>query len=788
MRMRRRVAVTAAVLLAVAAASVSAATPKDHAAVALDILPPGQGPNLPTLTSQEAMYDGLTPLQGNVTAKDLTTYYKRETLGLGGEKPVRTEQPRAGVTIYRDRFDVPHIYGTNRANTEFGAGWATAEDRGIYLQLLRGPARIAALDVPGYDAFSLALSAQKFTPSAQTEAFLASQVKLAQQTAKGRQLIKDVDAYLAGINAYLKQQGGFVAPLTRNDIIALGALIGAVFGAGGGHEAESAQLLADLQQRLGTAKGLAVWNDLREQLDPEAPVTIAQQFPYEQSAATPGTGNVQLDPGSLTGAPAPQQRRLMSNAILLGGKRTATGHPIFVAGPQVGYFAPEILMEEDLHGGGLDGRGVSFPGLGFYLQIGRGPDYVWSATSASNDVIDEFAETLCGNGTTQYLYKGVCRDMTTFDAGSLGGKELVYRQTVHGPVVGYATSGGKRVAIALDRSTRGRELLAAIPFQTLTSGAVRTPQQFFNAMSGFDLTFNWFYADSKHIAMYSSGRLPLRAPGVNPALPTNGNGEYDWRGWLGANAHPHTVDPASGQIVNWNNKPASGFGAADDNWTYGSVHRVQLLNARVSLLHKTTPAAVVSAMNDAATKDLRQTLVPVLSTVMQHGTAPTQRAAQALQALQAWNGSRLDANGDGKIDAAGAAIMDAWWPRLAVAVMQPVLGPLTDELKTLNPISNDANPQGSSYGSGWYEYVDKDLRSLLGEKVSGAFSTRYCGNGDVTVCAQTLWQTLDAAAAAAPPLADAAKERISFGAFLSDTMRWTNRPTFQQVVQFQSHR
>ena len=61
-------------------------------------------------------------------------------------------------------------------------------------------------------------------------------------------------------------------------------------------------------------------------------------------------------------------------------------------------------------------------------------------------------------------------------------------------------------------------------------------------MSGFELTFNWFYADSKHIAMYSSGRLPLRNPNVNPGLPTNGNGSYEWRGWLAPNAHVHVVD------------------------------------------------------------------------------------------------------------------------------------------------------------------------------------------------------------------------------------------------------
>jgi acyl-homoserine lactone acylase PvdQ len=793
------VAVAAAILVGASAAAPRA----DHALLALNILPPGQGAGSPDLTNQIARYDGLTPLQGNVRAADLSRFYKPETLGVIG-KPKQVVRPRSGVTIYRDAFGVPLVYGTTRADTEFGAGWATAEDRGLYLQLLRGPARISALDVPGYDAFSVALSARQFLPSPQTEAFLASQVKLAQQTARGRQLIADVDSYLAGVNAYFKSKGGFVAPFTRNDVTAIGTLIGAVFGAGGGNEARSGQFLSALQQRLGATKGLGVWNDLREHMDRETPVTVAAPFPYANGPTGIGAGNVQIDAGSFApvaaGVGPLQHRQVMSNALLIGAKRSGTGHPIFVAGPQVGYYSPEILMEEELHGGGLNARGVAFPGLGFYLQIGRGPDYAWSATSATSDVSDEFAETLCGNGSTQYLYKGACRDMGTFDAGTLKGApgapdtELTYRTTVHGPVVGYATSAGKKVAISLQRSTRGRELLGAIPFQVLSTAGVHSPQEFFDTMSTFELTFNWFYADSKHIATYSSGRLPLRPAGVNSGLPTNGNGSYEWRGWLGANSHPHAVDPPGGAIVNWNNKPAAAFGAADDNWSYGSVHRVQLLNSALPK-GRLTPAAVVGAMNAAATKDLRANLVPLLAKAMARGTAASPRAAQMLQLLQAWSGSRLDANLDGKIDAAGAAIMDVWWPRLAVAVLQPVLGPLTDQLKTLAPISDDASPGGSSYDAGWYGYVEKDLRTLLAGKAG--FSTHYCGAGDVAACAASLWQSLDQAgtelqaAQGSDPAgwrADATRERIRFSGFIPDTMRWTNRPTFQQVMVFRTHR
>jgi acyl-homoserine lactone acylase PvdQ len=802
-----RAAAAVALVLALGAGIAADAAPRrDYASIALNVLPPGEAQAGSHLTDQLAMYDGLTPLGGTVTAAELRRFFKPETLGLGGVRPARTERPRAGVRILRDRWDVPHVYGTTRANTEFGAGWVTAEDRGLYLQLLRGPARIAALDVPGYDAFGLATSGRQFVPSAQTEAFLAQQVSLLRSAGpRGLQMLRDVDAYLAGVNAYFKSQGGFVQPFTRNDVIAIGALVGAVFGAGGGGEALSSELLGALEQRLGAAGGLGAWNDLREAEDPEAPVTIAKPFPYETGQTAPGPGNVMLDPGSFVSAATTTQRRLMSNALLVGAKRSANGHPIFVAGPQVGYFAPEILMEEDLHGGGLDARGVAFPGLGFYLQIGRGVDYAWSATSASSDVIDTFAETLCGGDDVHYVYKGACRAMDTFDAGTLKGapgapdSELVYRTTVHGPVFGYASAGGKRVALSLARSTRGRELLSAIPFQELTTDAVHDPASFFAAMGKFELTFNWMYADSKHIAFYSSGRLPLRADGVNGGLPTNGDGDYEWRGFLAAGAHAHGADPARGTIVNWNNKPAAEFSAADSNFSYGSVYRVDLLNAALAAHVRHTPASVVAAMNLAAGEDLRRFRIwGELRDMLVRTPAPNARDQRMVDLVQAWDGNRLDRNGDGKIDDAGAAIMDAAWPRIAHAILDPVIGPEASALLArLQPPDQPPNSQGSAYEVGWYGYVDKDLRDVAGPPPRGAFSRKYCGGGDVLACSRVLWAAVDAAgdalqAAQGPDpsawRADANAERIGFAGFAPLTMRWTNRPTFQQVISFSAHR
>ncbi|HEU0019879.1 MAG TPA: hypothetical protein VFQ14_06275, partial [Thermoleophilaceae bacterium] len=163
-------------------------------------------------------------------------------------------------------------------------------------------------------------------------------------------------------------------------------------------------------------------------------------------------------------------------------------------------------------------------------------------------------------------------------------------------------------------------------------------------------------------------------------------------------------------------------------------------------------------------------------------------------------GSRLDRNLDGTIDDPGAAVLDRAWTGIADAVLTPVLGPLTADLARIVNRDNAAGPRGSAYGSGWYGYVDKDLRNLLGRKVEGRFSRRYCGGGSLVACRASLWAAVKqagdglATTQGGNPAAwrsNANAERIVFQPGLlgpSNTMRWTNRPTFQQVISFAGHR
>jgi hypothetical protein len=155
-------------------------------------------------------------------------------------------------------------------------------------------------------------------------------------------------------------------------------------------------------------------------------------------------------------------------------------------------------------------------------------------------------------------------------------------------------------------------------------------------------------------------------------------------------------------------------------------------------------------------------------------------------------------------------VLDAWWPMLVEAQFKPGLGDglyaqLTRAIQVDEPPSDAhgaAPHKGSSFQYGWWSYVDKDLRAVLGDRVDGPLGAKYCGGGSLTACRQVLLDSLRAAAAKPATsvypgdascaagdqwCADTIIHR-SMGGITHDKVNWQNRPTYQQVVQFPSRR
>lgn len=116
------------------------------------------------------------------------------------------------------------------------------------------------------------------------------------------------------------------------------------------------------------------------------------------------------------------------------------------------------------------------------IELGRGRNFAWSATSANTDNVDQVAEKVCdpNGGTpaargTSYLYKGVCRAMehtqfteTAFPKpGGVGTPMVIAHDvyyTVHGVVQGWTTVDNAPVAIVNHRSTYNHVVDSGVGF------------------------------------------------------------------------------------------------------------------------------------------------------------------------------------------------------------------------------------------------------------------------------------------------------------------------------------
>lgn len=821
----------------------------------------GAGVLPPHFADQQALYENLLYVAPALTEAQIPTYFKDATFGVPASGVESTIEPRPGVTIERDAaYGIPHIYGETRADTMFGAGYAGAQDRLFLMDVLRHTGRAELASFLGGSNAGADAAQWGFAPytEADFEKQLAEAPVLYGQA--GQQAVEDVQNYVAGINAYIAAANATPAlkpgeyallgkpmePWKPTDVVAVASLIGALFGAGGGNELGSAETMQAFEARLGRKAGRKAWLGFREKNDAEAPTTIAKRFPYEMRSAFAKRGLALPKPGSVRTTPTAtassaasgggsfgeaimrtlREGAHASNWELVSAKHSASGHPIAVMGPQVGYFVPQILMEEDLHGPGIDARGAAFAGVNLFVELGHGRDYAWSATSAGSDNTDTFAEVLCQDNF-HYRHRGKCLPMdklekseswtpNAIDSTEAGSQTLTAYRTVHGVVFARGKVGKRKVAFVHERSTYFHEADSVIGFAQLNEPAFLTGVPAFKrAVSNIEFTFNWAYVDSEHIAYAMSGAMPQRARGTSPDFPILGTGQYDWKGFRPATQtaaylpfakHPQAVDPP--YMVSWNNKQAPGWAAADDRYVYGPVHRSQMISDRVRAAtkgkRKMTIPQLVQAMEEPASEDLRgYRLLPILFKAVGRPRHPALR--KALATLRTWHDAgahRRDLNRDGADEETPAIeLMDAWWPRLVEAEFKPSLGDEAFErLEAMLGLGSytGASPREPDFENGWWGYVSKDLRDLFGPEPKSPFSRVYCGKGSKQRCRRALQRSLgralrttaaqmygdgDGACAADPQPScfDQNRPTVTSGVSLPP-FPFQNRPTFQQVV------
>jgi acyl-homoserine lactone acylase PvdQ len=826
------------------------------------IVPPGQEG---TVTAEEfaaedfgehyddqlEMYASLID-DDNVTDDELTKYYHSMQFA-PGTAIESTYEPTEGVTVYRDELGIPHIFAETDEAASFALGYVSAEDRLFEMDILRHAARGTLTEYLGGDYLQMDIDTRR--EGYTEEEVLAMLDKLDDKFGTvGEQVQTGLQAYSDGINEYIGQLKtdpsffsarpveyeatgnpfpAFPVDWTPADTLFLVVLQIRVFGETAGREHINAGLYAHLTDKLGKKLGPKVFNDLLFQNDSRSPTTVPSdegRFNSQNlgkvkkaSYAIPDDA-VEIAEDSARRETA--RTRLLaslgftspaSNALLVSAEESATGNPLEIGAPQVGYAVPSFFMDVNVHTPNADFRGPAVPGASALIPLGRGADYAWSLTTGVSDAVDVRVEKLCepdGASPTEesnaYLYKDECVEMEardeTFlvkppptDPGPPAMEERTFYRTRHGPVFARGAVKGAPVAFVKERFFWEKEI-DSVPQFYRWNAEVDTLEDFKSAASKFTMSFNSFYADSANIGYFHVGFYPKRTKGVHPSLPIWGTGEWEWKGRFPFSKQPQIINPEQGWIANWNSKPALGWDSMD-GFKWGPIQRVQLLNDAMHALldgkGKAKLADLVNVIRDAATRDVRAVyLGPKMVKWARTGGDAGQVALDLVEEWIVKGAHRKNADRDDAMDdGAALAIFDAWWDVLVHRVFDDEIGEEGYELMDI-PVS-DYSPTG---GSSFFHDFSVYLSNLFSKKTSGIYARNYCDDmttADATEsCKSKVGEALTAALAnlTADQGADMNQwttpaENLVFqelGAGAVAEIPWQNRGTHNHVVEILS--
>lgn len=507
--------------------------------------------------------------------------------------------------ISRDSYGVPQIVASTPAEAWRLAGKAVAEDRLWQLEMSRRSALGQLSEVLGPNFVASDTSALQ---RAYTDAEYATMVKALPKPTQTA-----LSEYATGVNEAIssmessgKLPAGYAAngftprPWTVQDSCAVMVALTRKFGQGGAGELRNLALLRYLQTRPGI-KGqvLDAMDDLAWQNDPRAITTVAaEDDPVKnppklwdftradserQMAEMPNTSLLELAPavrmagqGDLVAAAQKLSvpYKVGSYAVVVGKSRSKTGQPLLLTAPQMGHTKPSVVHEMHISAPGLRVRGMDVPGVPGVI-IGNTPDLAWGLTSGVADLEDVVVSKLVEDGS--YLSGGAPQKLTeikfTLKVKGSPDKEIVQRRTVHGPVL--LLSRGSKAVYSLRSAFWMREVGSLSAMHSIYSA--KTTRDIAALVGDMPVSFNFFYAlKSGQTGYRYGGRVPIRAAGLDPRLPTPDERKYDWRGFLTAQQMPHVENPKSGLIVNWNNKPVSWW-LNGDTPVWGRLFRTEVL-------------------------------------------------------------------------------------------------------------------------------------------------------------------------------------------------------------------
>lgn len=481
---------------------------------------------------------------------------------------------QAEVNVARDADGVPHIYAENEHDLYFAQGYVHAQDRFWQMEFWRhtGQGRLAEIlgeDLVESDTFIRTIGWNRI-----------AQTHLDYYEREAPEYMALLEAYSAGVNAYLQEHGGAfslnqtilelvqepweIEPWEPIDTISWGVVMSWDLGGNWSGELQRARLNKSLGEATTTLLFPPFPEEDRPVIAPTDQLINREALPEEEGQEEEeagGEGAVDWQRVNTTVAGTVPELGLSggsgsvgSNSWAVSGEHTESGMPLLANDPHLGIQMPSIWYENGLHGPEHNVVGFSFAGVPGVI-LGHNDDIAWGATNVGPDVQDLYIEKINPNNPNQYEFQGEWQEMEVIEEVIKvnGGEDVVIevRQTRHGPIINDVIDDqSDPLAFRWTVQERSRVFQA---FMDLNKA--RDFEDFRQAARLFDAPAqNLLYADvDGNIGYQIPGRIPVRAQGRGLVPVPGWTGEYEWEGYVPFEELPALFNPDAGYIVTANN-------------------------------------------------------------------------------------------------------------------------------------------------------------------------------------------------------------------------------------------
>jgi len=586
----------------------------------------------------------------------------------------RAEKIARSVTIYRDSYGVPHIYGPTDASCVFGFIYSQAEDNfwqieDSYIRALGRASEVYGDRTLADDMLNRALEIPRL-----------GKAEYDRTTGRAREL---ADAFADGLNYFLAHN-----PQVKPRLLT--------------HFEPWYQYAFS---RFSIYQ-LFIFGKSGVKVDE---IKTAVRAVDSGGAAGSSTVSLNIPEVPLGGLDEPESEPIVgSNMWTVTPSKSASNHALLFINPHQPFFGPGQWYEGHVHSDeGWDMSGASFFGSPS-PTIGHNDYLGWSHTVNEPDIVDLFIEKFDdARNPLAYRYGDAHRTATewtdTISVKTSKGvepKSFKFRKTHHGPIV--TVREGKPLAIKLARLEEG-----GWSDEWYQMSKAKSMAEFKTAMAKCAIPmFNAMYADRDGNIFYVyNGAVPKRSTSFDWSKPVDGsNPAAEWQGYHSFDELPQLTNPKTGFMQNCNQTPFTTTAEGNpvkDSFPVYMTHESD--NARARISRRILSTHQKFSFEDWARAGLDTTVLESETQIPQLAeeweklkateAARAARLADAIAELKAWDHIST-------IDSKAMTLFALWFERMGRFQAQKVKDDWL-KIRALEEVTADLNRDFGTWRVAW---------------------------------------------------------------------------------------